>query len=196
MPGQIKYTQQLIESLLLAEPYFENIPILRADDKDLDYIIESQVAKIGVCVLIMMPTLTCEKPNIPGPSWLIKVACQVWEIPIINRSSTGTNKEASEIAETVQATVHLKDPNGDGALVSDSESVVPILRDEKSLVYSNNFTRRAGIRLEQLQVATPTITDDGSAFQPARSARRARWQRQYHARVRDGWPFHLLHHER
>lgn len=160
--GQIKYTQQLISSLLTAEPYFSDIPVIRVDDKDLENTIEIAIAKVGVCILIQMPTLICEFPNKKNPTWLIKTQVQVWELPIINRESGGTNKEASEIAETIQATIHLQDPAGDGVFASDSDSISPILKDKDNLVYAANFTRRAGVRNTYNQVEAIDLSDDGS----------------------------------
>lgn len=144
--------------MLNAEPYFEDIPIIRVDEKDLDSRIEIAIGRIGLCVLIMTPE--CKTPHFdtPGPFWDIDCICMVSENTIINRGSSGTGKEASEVAEYIAATVHQKPAPGDNVFTH--KGINLSARQDILLVYEVGFTRAGGIQLDVTQAAAPELTDN------------------------------------
>lgn len=144
--------------MLIAEPYFSDIEVIRVDEKELDSRIEVAIGKIGLCVLILTPECKVAHPDTPGPFWDIDCICQVWENTIINRSSSGTGKEASEVAEYIAATVHQKPAPGDNVFAHKGINLVA--KQEILLVYDVGFSRAGGIELDVTQAATPGLVDN------------------------------------
>ncbi len=163
MAGQITHIQELIESMLIAEPYFEDISVIRLDRGDIENIIDIAVAKIGICVLIMTPKMTVKNDDTPGPFFEIQATCEIVENVIVNRAATGTGKAASEVAEMVAATVHLKPAPGDNVLACQSVELTGVGksgdRQQTTITYAADFKTYGGLALDVNPTATPVITD-------------------------------------
>jgi hypothetical protein len=164
--GQLSSIQAGILTLLQAEPYFSDITILEQDAKELEFKIAEAVGRIGVCVIIEHPKMTVPNPNVPGPYGAYTVSVFVYENTIINRSDTGTGKVASDIAEYVASTCHLKWFDALAETMKISRDAISMIdqggENNEELVWVVKMETTGGINLSVPAVATPGIADNGS----------------------------------
>lgn len=161
MAGQITHSQELIESMLLAEPYFDDITVLRFDKGDIQNQVDVVIGRVGICALILTPKMTVRFKDTPGPFFEINTSVEVIENVIINRSGSGTNKSAPEVAEYVAATVHHSPAPGDNVFGAQSVELTGIGQNERNQVvitYAVDFISEGGLALDVNQTATPILT--------------------------------------
>lgn len=121
-----------IKDALEANPFFSDVPVLVDDDLDLENKVAQALAGAGgVSVVIGVPELVNDHPNVPGPLFCeAKIAVAVQERPALNRAG-GTRKPARRIAEEAARTLHhRKIPYVGKALVVESISAADV--DEKT----------------------------------------------------------------
>jgi hypothetical protein len=165
--GLIKSSMQTVVSFLLADPYFANIPVFKADEKELNYLIQKAVGSVGVCVIVM--TARMKRREKIKKYFNITMLAEVRENPIINRGNgaQATNKEASEIAEYIAAIMDDAYPDTNAAAyVVDDEAVSFAAEnpDESLVIYHTAITTHGGLNLGTPQSATPTLTDNGAGL--------------------------------
>ena len=124
--------QTAVQTALLANDYFEDIPVLVEDIADIDNEIaralgpltEGDTGKSGVVAVVMTASGDVAKPNLPGPDFEnIKIFVNIIETPLINRTDDGTNKRASAIAEQVARVLHHHTPTGGRLIYADMPTI-------------------------------------------------------------------------
>lgn len=165
MAGQITYTQQRLESLLVANVYFDDIAVIPFDKGDIQNMVDIAVAKIGIAVVIMAPRKETKEQDAPGPFSKIFCSCEVIETVVVNRGVSGTNKPASEVAEYIESIVHCSQQPDDNMFVHMSSALTGMGkndRNETQITWAVDFFTYGGVQLDITRAATPTISDNGS----------------------------------
>jgi len=106
-----------IVQLLQAHPMLSKAKILHEDDGDLENEIESGLSNNGLNIIVLTPAGESQSPD--APIVIIDdllVAIRIWEVPIINRSASGTLLTINKTTEIIASYLHLK-ILGDSALV-------------------------------------------------------------------------------
>lgn len=170
MSDQISQDQLDFHGRLLADAYFTDVEVLLESkglvEADVDQALgplNEKGGKTGACVVVLMPTLTPESPDAPGPRFLVRLAVQVLEAPLINRATGGTGKSAAEIAEQVRRLCH-HFAAGRGNVYTFAAQE-PIAVQDGKVSYAVTFQRVGGDGLAR-KVATPTCSTS-SATAPA-----------------------------
>lgn len=98
---------------LLADPYFEDVAVLKQRDGVVESTVETALSvfnshgdKIGACVIVLMPELEPKQPNVSSPEANLIQAVQVVEMPAINFIDGGTRKSAEQIGTRVRQLFH------------------------------------------------------------------------------------------
>ena len=105
--GVLSEIQAQAVAVLGADPYFAGIKIIPEDLKDIVSQIQTTIAQLGLCVVVMTPDADFKYPDAPGPIMdSIKVAVQIAELPLVNRGVKGTRKPAGQVAEYVAWLLH------------------------------------------------------------------------------------------
>jgi len=162
MSDPLELDQEDFAARLQADPYFTDIAVLiqrkGVTDSDIDValsVLNERTGKIGACVVLLMPALAPESPNVPGPLYRIITTVQVIEQPLFNLGTTGTGKSAEQISRRVRVLLH-HFCNGFGAFYV-CEGMEPIPVDTGKISYGVKFSRSAGDGPEP-RVATPTLS--------------------------------------
>lgn len=167
MLQQLKFE---IRDTLLADPYFGDapgIPVLDERRKELDSDIDIALAKIGICVVIVIVRASVTEPfkglngtgSNRGPFYKdIVIICRVFELPILNEQNNedGTGKTALETAQTIHGVLNGFRPFNDGCSLV-AEDIV-LADDPDRSAYDVLFTHAGGIAYPKLQVALPSIS--------------------------------------
>lgn len=97
-------------------------------------------SRLGAGVLVEMPTLNCDKPNVTGPILEVGLSILVMEQPTINMSAAqGTLLSAEEIAKRVLETCHLLH-TGNALLRAASAAVTPANEYAGVIAYRVNLS--------------------------------------------------------
>jgi hypothetical protein len=171
MPDQLLQDQLDLYGRLLADPVLVPVSILLeskgVSEADIDQslsVLNERGGKIGACLVVLMPTLTPDSPNAPGPFHTIRQTVQVIEQPLFNLDATaGTLLPASALAERVRQLGHHF--AGIPGLSYAFAGMEPAVVDAGKVSYLVSFQRRAN-DASLPRVNTPTI----SASQPAAPA--------------------------
>ena len=146
---QIEQAQEDFFQRLRADGYFlgggADVPVLAehkgATDDDINQALSTLNANAtgatGVLAVVLMPTLTPEDPNAPGPRHTIRLTVQVIDQPLLN----SIGKSASQVAERVRTVLH-RFRDGLGGTWSFA-GMEPIPVDEGKVSYGVAFTRLA-----------------------------------------------------
>jgi hypothetical protein len=83
--------------------------------------------KKGAGVIVSMPTIRVDAPNVAGPERLLILNLRVMESPIISQdtASGGSGKTAEAIALNIQDTLHQWQIEGLGTLYCDKDAMTP-----------------------------------------------------------------------
>lgn len=148
MSDQVLQDQLFLFGRLLAEPRLATVSILNeskgvteADINQSLSILNERGGKIGACIVVLMPTLTPDSPNAPGPRFTIRQTAQVIEQPLFNLTDDGTNLPASSIAEVVRKLGHHFNTGFSGVYVFAGQE--PAVVDEGKVSYLVRFDRVA-----------------------------------------------------
>lgn len=111
----LELDQEDMAARLQADSYFiAGIPVLiqRRGITESDVQIKistanSQNGKIGSVAIVLMPTLTGDAPNSPGPRYWVTYPIQVIDWPSVRRSSPGgSGDSAEEICDRIRQIIH------------------------------------------------------------------------------------------
>lgn len=124
-PSLIQRLQDDIATRLESYPLFATVPVIRINDRNNDEAVlikarldqalagkTSKGGKAGLACLVMVPELSGDSPNLPGPQLRAECVVSVIEQPLINRGVNGTNILPEELALTVQRLLNHWQPNG------------------------------------------------------------------------------------
>jgi hypothetical protein len=138
---------------LQAVSYFTDAPavtLIVQDEGDIANKIEMSLARLGVCVVFLMRSAQCNKPNVPGPYLSgIGIVAQVCENVVINRRGEGY-KTALEVAEHVLAALHHFKPASVNEVIVAAQNALELMEEPPpgaSLAYMVNFETDAGLSL-------------------------------------------------
>jgi len=117
--------------------------------------------KNGCGVVVGMPVVQVESPNVPAPMVFIELPIDVYENPTLNmEASSGTVLTAEEVGMEVISTLHQWGIEGLGTLYFHREAMAP-LNETPGGVIGYRITGRMEIpREEKLRVVTPLIGDE------------------------------------
>lgn len=143
---QLEQDQHDFYGRLLADAYFADIKVLLEAKGDVEpdviqalSIFNDRGGKIGACVVVLMPTLTNDAPDSPGPRSLVRMSVQVIDQPVVNLATGGTGKSASQIAERVRQILHLFATGRGATYTFAGQDPVPVDQGKNS--YNVSFTR-------------------------------------------------------
>ena len=156
----LKSIQQTVHDRLVADPFFTNIPVITENIGDIENAIQTAIAKLGVCAIVVTPTATTSFPDTLSPYFdNIRIIVRVVEKVLLNRSAHGTNKSASDVAEMVAALLHNYEPTGVSEnLFLDNPSITIANSGATGLLsYDVRLKTAAGFELTIDKVATPVI---------------------------------------
>lgn len=159
MASKLTTLQQEIVDRLLADPFFDDIPVfpehLEALDNEID---RAEILGLGIVVATIQADV--QDPDVPGPYFNeIQLLVRIAEHPITNRNG-GTGKTAGEIAEKVCAVLHHWTPD---SLSAPLVSAPPSIRVDAPP--DDGWTGRACLFHTQggLSYEVPTLADPGIA---------------------------------
>lgn len=165
MSDPLEIEQEDFYGRLLAVPALADIKILLQRKGVTESDIETALSvlndrgagKIGAVVIVLMPSLTPENPDSPGPLYLINAVVQVIEQPLFNLGASGTGVSAEQMAQSVRRSLH-HFSTGYGSVYTFA-SMEPIPASEGQISYGVRFTRKAG-DANTGRCAVPAISAD------------------------------------
>lgn len=159
--------QTEIAARLAADSYFADITVLEEHQKhivnDLAQAlggITTKGSKIGAFVFVAGAAPDVSRPDAPGPLLdEAAIGVNVVEIPLFNKGSTGTQKNALDIAVRALQVLHHYRPDGLAqTIVCKSGAIRPVAApDANSIAYRAEFTVTPNIDADP-RVATPVIS--------------------------------------
>jgi hypothetical protein len=162
--GFIDSLKTEMANLLEADPYFSDIPILNERVRELDFVIDSALNKIGLCVFVACPSLTISPKyrNLPEPYFDdVVLIARVFELSIVNgKTAGGVHQRASDVAEVIAALWQHHVPAGASEPVVITSIV--LANDPKYVAYDVTARNMGGLHYNIPYAETPEITDDGS----------------------------------
>ncbi len=118
--------------------------------------------KIGVCIIVLMPSLTPESGA--GPRYKITLTVQVIEMPLINLGDQGTGISAERLAEIVRSLGHYFQNGFGGTYYFDG--MEPITVVDGQISYGVKFSRIGGDS-PAVKVTLPHLAADNGNVSPA-----------------------------
>lgn len=159
---QLEQDQHDFYGRLLADEYLADVKILLEAKGDIEPDVNQALSsfnerggKIGACAIVLMPTLTSDSPNSPGPRSLVRMTVQVVDQPLINLGTGGTLKSASQIAERIRQIFHHFNTGRKAVYNFAAQDPIPVEDGRNS--YGVAFTRLCGDRAPP-KVAAVTIS--------------------------------------
>lgn len=151
---------------LQADPYFADVALLLEEKGVTEADIAQALAglnpsfsgKIGACVVVLMPELEPETPNLPGPCYDIALTVQVIEQPLVNRGAGGSGLTASQLALRVRQLFH-HFFTGDGSVYNFTRQA-PLPADPGNTSLGVRFGRSSGDP-QAPEVSSPAIATSG-----------------------------------
>ena len=161
---QIETAQEDFFERLRADAYFADVPVLAEHKGVTEDDINQSLATLnangaggaGVLAVVLMPTLTPEDPNAPGPRHSIRITVQVIDQPLLNT----IGKTASQVAERVRTILHRYRDGLGGTWTFAGMEPIPV--DTGKVSYGVSFTRLAGDN-PPAKVAAPVVAAAGTA---------------------------------
>jgi hypothetical protein len=111
----LELDQDDIVGRLQVDPFFQaGVPVLEQrkgiTESDISIAISTanqQNGKIGSCAIVLMPRLSGQDPNAPGPRWTARYPIQVIDWPVVRRQAAGGSQaSADEIADRIRQIIH------------------------------------------------------------------------------------------
>lgn len=164
MSDELELDQEDFYGRLLADAYLVDIAILLqrrgVTENDIERALSTlnkRGNKVGAVAIVLMPELEPENPNLPTPSYRVRLVIQVIEHPLISRSSNGAGKSAEQIAKRIRQVGHHFITGRSGSSNTwHWDGMQPEEVPAGKVSYSVAFRRVAGDDLLQ-KVATPVI---------------------------------------
>jgi hypothetical protein len=165
---QIQLDQEDFWWRLLADPAIAEVPVLLQRKGVTESDVETALAglqpryegaRAGVAIIVLMPSLTPETPDVPGPMYQVQLTAQVLELPLVAQGDGGIGLTAEAIAQVVRRSGH-QWANGEGGLyVFDGMEPIPV---DGKISYGVRFTRQAGDAVPA-RVSQPSIHGVGGS---------------------------------
>lgn len=119
--------------------------------------------KVGTCVIVEMPKVRVDSPNVPGPSTEPNMSFLVYEQPEINAGSTGSGISAEQLAIDCLQLFHQFIPYGiTQVLIPETEAILPDYTFKNLVGYRVGFTTRVALK-HRPKVGLPTISPKSGA---------------------------------
>lgn len=152
--GLLTDIQAAVKTRLEAQEYFQGMSIVTESKGDIAQMVQADLTKTGVGVVVTTPAMFGTKANVPGPQFYseaggIKIKILIFENVPINQGSQGLQKAAADIAENVAAYLHQYHPEGLGIITVDPGTVTIQMEYEPPyLIYEVNLMTHGGLVLE------------------------------------------------
>ena len=161
----LKGIQAGVAARLASDPYFSNVTIVTENIGDIENKIQTAIAKLGVCVIVVTPSASMAAPDAPAPYFNnIKVLVRVVENVVLNRSASGANKPASDVAEIVASLLHQWTPDGISECIFLEEPSITLGNDPRLLSYDVRCRTQGGLSYTIPSTAQPVIVLTGSSY--------------------------------
>lgn len=119
--------------------------------------------KVGTCLIVEMPTVRVDAPNVPGPSTSVEQSFLVLEHPEINSGSTGSGISAEQLAIDCLQLFHHFIPYGiTQVLVAAPDAIVPDFTFKNLVGYRVTVATEIALR-KRAKVQLPTISPKSGA---------------------------------
>jgi len=115
-PSVLELDQDDIYARLLADPFFKaGVPVLERRKGITESDVQAALSTmnqangmVGSVAIVLMPVLSGQDPNAPGPRYTVRYTVQVIDYPVIRRQSKGgTGMSAELICDRVREILHL-----------------------------------------------------------------------------------------
>ncbi len=149
-----------VADMLLADPYFEDVPVLSLKRKERLSELQNRINNISLGGATLLKRLRSSKPNVPGPYYdeiLMTVGI------IENRTVNSTGKAAEDVIEKVAQLLHGKTPQSLSSemAVYDVMEMPPKDASDKEKVLWVAFLRAEGGTAVTLpKIETPVIMNE------------------------------------
>ena len=163
--------QEELKGRLDADEYFSDIPVVNYREKDLESEIDRLTSgytgkggKNGIFVYFSGYFANVDSPDVPGPHFTsVGFNALVYEIPLINMVSGGTEKPALQVAIRVAQVLHHYRAEGvTEAILCEKGAIVQIpAPDDSAVVYRVQLLIPAQYDAPS-RVAKPALTADGA----------------------------------
>jgi Chitobiase/beta-hexosaminidase C-terminal domain len=119
--------------------------------------------KIGACVIVEMPTISVQYPNVPGPRGTITQSFTAIEHPTLNGSSAGTGMDAEQISIAVLRLFHYFSIFGTSStFIASGPSIIPDLSFDGMVAYQVRLQTELALA-PSAKVANVVIAPNGGA---------------------------------
>src|SRR5262245_43921113 len=133
MESDIEKLQTDITAKLNSEEYFDTIPVFSVRELQIQSEVEQAMphllgknSKVGIGVLVGMPTFVAENPNLPGPQLTPVLGIRVQENPLVNMDAAGgTLKSAESVTLQIIEMLHQFQIEGLAAIYADKKAAEP-----------------------------------------------------------------------
>lgn len=96
----------------------------------------AQNGKSGLCATVLMPAISTQRPELPGPYLHVQCTVRVQENVIVNMGANGTRIACEDAAVAVAQTLHLWTPGGTAGIVrAGAETIRPEKPAEGRVTY-------------------------------------------------------------
>jgi len=120
----------------------------------------TQNGKAGLCATILMPLLTTQKPDLPGPFLHLQCTVRVQENVIVNMGPAGTQIPCEDAAISVAQLLHQWSPGATAGILSAAPDTIRPNPDYKSLVTYDVLLESDLDLPAQSNTAQPFITNN------------------------------------
>jgi len=150
--------QEVMVDRLQADPYFDDLTVLHQKKHDIQNEIDTAIASLGICVVIVTPSADIGKSRDVLPPYFdaIDFIVRVQESVITNQ----TGKSSLAVAEHVLALLHNWRPDGVyEALYAVSPTIQMVDHPDAAglLIYDIHLRTQGGIRYDVDTVADPVV---------------------------------------
>lgn len=143
---QLEQDQRDFFGRLLSDPFLSDVKILLEEKGDIEAdvlqalsVFNDRGGKIGACVVVLMPTLTGDSPDAPGPRSTVRMTVQVIDQPVVNLGAGGVGMSGSQIAERVRQVLHMFSTGRGNTYTFAAQDPIPVEAGKNS--YGVAFTR-------------------------------------------------------
>ena len=148
--GMLHNIQQGIAKRLLSDPWMTGIDVVTQADGDLDTMIRSKLAALGIVATIGMGKAGGADPAASGPYFEdVVFVIEVQEFVLKNRGPGGTRKPVLDVCERIASLLHhFQIPDGPGLYIADPGIVPAIITPPATSAYSVAVQTSDGVYLD------------------------------------------------
>lgn len=140
---KISEYQQLVATKIQGIDGFAGVPVLTEIKGDLVNEVEMAIAKLGLCILVLTPTMRNDEPEALAINLSADLVVQVMENPQINRGAGGTGLAAVDVAVTVAQELHYFQAGLWSTLRFEG---LELVEEAQSIAYQILFNTRTALR--------------------------------------------------